>query len=146
MKIRIIICLFFNDVAQPASLEGGTEAIFADDLNVFQLFDRHATCDAVKDKLNKTREHVHRWGHRNRVIFDASKEHLIIIHPDHGEGSTFKLLGCMIDTSLLMHEAVDAIIAKMRPKIKAILRLRAHYSLADMLMQYKTHIWGYTEY
>ena len=89
---------------------------------------------------------MYKWGHRNRIIFDSSKDHLIIIHPDLGEGATFKLLGCTIDTALRMREAVDSIVAKAKPKIKAILRLRAHYSLEDMLLQYKTHIWGFTEY
>ena len=33
---------FFADVATPAKSTGGSEAVFADDLNVFQLFDRLA--------------------------------------------------------------------------------------------------------
>ena len=90
--------------------------------------------------------HVHEWGRRNRVTFDATKAHIIIIHPTLGDGNAFHFLECHIDAALRMHDAVHQIVARARPKIRAILRLRAHYSVADMLMQYKTHIWGFTEY
>ena len=52
----------------------------------------------------------------------------------------------MMDVHLRMDEAVDHIVAVARPKIKALLRSKGSYSLADMLTQYKTHIWGITEY
>ena len=45
-----------------------------------------------------------------------------------------------------MQAAIDAIVAHVRPKIKALLRTRGFYDHANMFAQYKTHIWGYTEY
>ena len=96
--------------------------------------------------MNRTRADVHAWGRRNRVIFDANKEHINIIHPIHGEGSIFKLLGCVVDMKLTMEPAVDQITCEVRPKIKALLRSRPFYSLEDMVTQFKTHIWGKIEY
>ena len=35
--------------------------------------------------------------------------------------------------------------AQARPKIRAILRTRPHYSVAELITQFKTHIWGIME-
>jgi len=89
--------VFFSDVAVPAKATGGKEAMFADDLNVFQLFERQEAMEDVMDVLTKCRTRVHSWGRCNRVAFDASKEHLVVMHPSEYHGDAFKLLGCMID-------------------------------------------------
>ena len=52
--------VFFADVSEPVSSTGGTEAKFADDLNVFQLFDRFTTPEEVTSKLSECRTNVHR--------------------------------------------------------------------------------------
>ena len=137
---------FFADVAVSATAQGDNEAMFADDLNVFREFDRLCPLQRVEQHLQQTRESVHKWGKRNRVIFDAGKEHIVVIHPDHGYGEPFKLLGCLIDVKLTMSCAVDAILSVARPKVTSLLRLRGHYSLSDLIIQYKTHIWSYIEY
>ena len=46
----------------------------------------------------------------------------------------------MVDNQLRMQEAVDYILKKARPKCQAIMRTRAHYSVEEMLLQYKTHV------
>ena len=139
--------VFFADVAIPAGCTGGNEAMFADDLNVFQLFERELPTESIIQKLSHCRNKVHGWGRMNRVSFDAKKEHLAIIHPDkkfqHGEG--FRLLGCFMDLDLRMQTAVDQLLAKIRPKSKAILRTRGYYSIPELLIQYKTHVWGLVE-
>ena len=66
----------FGDVRHPAKNTGVREAKFADDLNVFQEFDRMQSVSEVQATLEKCRGNVHKWGKANRVIFDASKEHL----------------------------------------------------------------------
>ena len=53
---------FFADVALPARAKGGQEAKFADDLNVFKLFDRLAPVQHVIDDLAECRSHVHTLG------------------------------------------------------------------------------------
>ena len=63
---------FFADVAVPASAEGGQEAMFADDLNVFKLFDQHLSFEEVVVDLAKCRAGVHKWGRANRVTFDPA--------------------------------------------------------------------------
>lgn len=96
--------------------------------------------------MQRTRSEVHRWGHRNRVTFDASKGHVNIIHPSHGHDETFKFLGCPIDEKLTMGDAVDYVCVRARPKIKALLRSRRYYNVPDLIVQFKTPIWGLIEF
>ena len=91
------------------------------------------------------RADVHKWGRVNRVTFDADKEHIVVIHPIQADGDPFKLLGCLVDCKLQMYQAIDAILAQIRPKVKAILRTRTHYDISSMIGQFKTHIWGLME-
>ena len=115
--------------------------MFADDLNVFQEFDRQQPVIEVQETLQKCRDKVHKWGKANRVSFDPSKEHLVVLHPSEYHGAAFKLLGCMVDTDLAMDSAIDLLLTKIRPKITAILRTRGYYSVPDLITQFKTHIW-----
>ena len=78
--------------------------------------------------------------------FDPSTEYLTILHPSRGIGDDFKMLGTLFDTCLSMHPCLESVLAKVRPKIRALLRLRNLYSVRTMLEQYKSHIWGITEY
>ena len=119
--------------------------MFADDLNVFQTFDRNEPLDKCKDILNQCKNKVHKWGGTNRVSFDATKEHMIVMHPSENHGCSYKLLGCMIDVDLRMHSAVEQVLSKIRPKITAILRTRAYYDIPDLILQFKTHIWSLIE-
>ena len=136
---------FFADVSVPAKSTGGKEAMFADDLNVFQEFDRLVPLPTVVSTLETCRTRVHSWGRANRVTFDPGKEHLVVMHPSLGHGAAFKLLGCIMDTDLRMHSAIEQLMSKIRPKITAILRTRAYYKVPDLIGQFKTHIWGLIE-
>ena len=136
---------FFADVVRPASSSGGRPSIFADDLNVFQEFDRTVPNEEYQQVMMDCRAKVHRWGKVNRAVFDADKEHIIVLHPLQGEGEPFKLLGCLVDCKLIMQNAVDKMLTQIRPKVKAILRTRAFYAEKDLIAQFKTHIWGLME-
>jgi hypothetical protein len=136
---------FFADVSGPASSTGGEEAAFADDLNVFQKFDRYEPTERITGKLEKCRDAVHKWGRVNRVTFDARKEHMVVIHPLYAEGDPFKLLGLFVDTKLVMRQAVEQMLAKIRPRIKALLRTRSHYNNESLVNQFKTQVWGLME-
>ena len=138
--------VFFHDVHIPASSTGGHDSEFADDLTVFKAFDRFTKNEDITREMHVCRTRVHKWGHTNRVAFDPSKEHTLIIHPIHGDGDAVKLLGCLIDAKLIMRQCVDALLSRARPKIKAILRTRRHYSVKDLIGQFKTHVWGLLEY
>jgi len=109
------------------------------------LFDRLEPLEAVENDLTECRARVHTWGRMNRVSFDASKEHLVVMHPSEYHGDPFKMLGLMIDLDLRMHSAIDQLLSKIRPKSTAILRTRAYYSIGELINQYKTHIWCLVE-
>ena len=136
---------FVADVAVPAASTGGHEAMFADDLNVFKEFAKDVPIEQVKHDLEGCRQRVHKWGKTNRVSFDPSKELVVVLHPSHGYGPAFKLLGCMVDADLRMHTCIEQLLSKIRPKITAILRTRGFYNIPDLITQFKTHIWGLIE-
>ena len=136
---------FFADVSNPAGSCGGDEAKFADDLSVFQRFDRLKPLAECMATMEKCKDNVHNWGKVNRVSFDAGKEHMMVLHPSESHGDAFRLLGCMIDVDMRMHSAVEQVLSKIRPKITAILRTRQYYDIPDLIFQFKTQIWGHIE-
>ena len=138
--------VFFHDVAETASWGGAEPAMFADDLSVSKTHPIDLPNASIHDDMSKIRDNVHKWGFRNRVEFDAQKEHIVVLHPMHGEGEDFRLLGCLLDVKLSMHSLINQTIAACRPKAKALLRTRAFYDIPDMLNQFKTHVWGLIEY
>ena len=52
--------VFFSDVAPSARSTGGREAMFADDLNVFQQFKKKTPVQECKDAMARCKETVHR--------------------------------------------------------------------------------------
>ena len=44
-----------------------------------------------------------------------------------------------------MKEAIETILAQVRPKIHAILRTRSHYDVKALINQFKTHVWSLME-
>ena len=50
------------------------------------------------------------------MVLDADKEHGMVLNPSESHGDAFKLLGCMVDTDLRMHSAVDQSLKKFVPK------------------------------
>ena len=98
--------VFFNDVTQPASSLGGSPSLFADDLTVFQKFAKTDNNEHIHRQMHLCRTRVHKWGRTNRVAFDPSKEHVVIIHPILGEGDPFKLLGLLVDCKLVIDSGI----------------------------------------
>ena len=99
-----------------------------------------------KEELRGMQGRAHEWGEKNRVTFDASKEGFHILHPLFDDESQFKLLGTLIDSALTMKPLVDGLLAKLRPQVRAILKLRHIYPLATLMQQFKTHIWSHLEH
>ena len=56
-----------------------------------------------------------------------------------------KFLGLLVDTKLIMSQAIDGMLACVRPRVKALLRTRGHYSSSQLVDQFKTQIWGIME-
>ena len=132
--------IFFADVSDYVTQDGTTEAKFADDLNCFKEFDKGEDNNAIIADLMSCQARVHGWGSQHRVVFDGGKEAFAVIHHHDSYGAEFKLLGAIVDTKLIMKSEVDRILAKTRPKVKAILRTRAYYSSSDLVKQFKTHV------
>ena len=75
-----------------------------------------------RDIMAACRSKVHQWDKVNRMIFDAGKEHIIVIHPVQGEGDPFKLLGSLVDCKLVMQQAVEKMMSQIRPKFLLVIR------------------------
>ena len=137
---------FFGDIAEHVPEGSQLINLFADDLTVMTHAPQHVNDSVILEELKETQSRTHDWGRRNQVEFDGSKEFFNILHPSRGSGEDFKLLGTLFDNSLSMRPCIEGILGKIRPKIRALLRLRHFYSTAAMLNQNKCHIWGLKEY
>jgi hypothetical protein len=136
--------VFFSDVSAVISSEF-TETKFADDLSAFRAFDSSIGQSEILDTMKDCQSGIHKWGKINRVSFDSTKEHCLILSKHTPQGDSFKFLGPLVDTKLVMAEEVDRIRGKACPKIKAILRTRGYYQTAAMIGQYKAHVLPHVE-
>ena len=132
--------VFFATVTTAATSSNEHEVAFADDMNIFKYFDRNEDPATIEASLRRTRQRVHKWGSKNRVEFDPSKEHIVRIHPTIGNDISFKLLGVHFDCKLKMHHDIEDLLARCRPKIKAILRAQQCFTIHELLNQFETHI------
>ena len=138
--------VFFGDISQFSRTEGGSEIIFADDLNIWNKFSRNTEDQIILQNLERTQTRVHKWGKLNRVQFEATKEHMHIIHPLLHDGSVFRLLGILFDAGLNMQEDISSITQRCAPKIRVILRTKRFYNNKDLINQFSTHIWSFIEH
>ena len=138
--------VFFADVADFVP-EGDQEInLFADDLSVMTSAPQTCASDILKDNLSEIQAGARLWGKRNQIEFDPSKESFKIIHPSFGEGEEFRLLGTLLDCALTMRPCIEQLLSKLRPKVRALLRLQHMYSRSEMLNLFKAHIWSFLEY
>ena len=63
---------FFSDVTLPASSTGGEPSMFADDLSVFQKFDRRVPNSECLKVSHVCRDRVHKWGRANSCLLYTS--------------------------------------------------------------------------
>ena len=114
--------IFFRDVCNTAEVHDNSiySAKFADDLNIFKEFDRSETSNSVFEALVNTQQKIHHWGAENRITFDTTKEHMVIISQSQASGDPFKLLGARFDPKLLMDLEIDRIVKKCRAKMTAL--------------------------
>ena len=133
---------FFGSIATYVPNGSQRAQVFADDLNVLTQCPMHVSNDLVKAELEEAQGRAHAWGRRHRVTFDPSKESIHIVHPLYNEGSEFKELGTLLDSALTMRPLIDHLLSKLRPKIRALARLKYVYNRETLMSQFKTHIWG----
>lgn len=103
--------------------------VFADDLNIFKLYSLDVSNEDVINDMQLTRSVAHKWGTRCRVTFAVEKEHIIVLYPEAGEGELIKFLRYIIDPKLSIQVAVDKLTSTLRPKIKAMFRMKGTYDL-----------------
>ena len=138
--------LFFADVSEAVvAIDGFDDTKFADDLSASKEFPVETENDVILKELHDCQASVHAWGVRNRVVFDESKEEFCVLDALCGHGRPFRLLGPIIDPKLRMHECVDKVYKRAKPKARRLLRVQRFYSQKDMVKQFKAHIWGLIE-
>ena len=122
------------------------ETVFADDLNCYRKFPRHESNNTVLSELQNCQTALHRWGAANQVIFEAEKETFHIIDTKTPHGDSFKLLGVLFDTKLVMEEAINEIAAVANTRLQVLLKGRRFFSVAVMVRLYKSQVLSYLEY
>ena len=137
---------FFHDVVDAVAVGGQVARLFADDLSVSTSCASHVSDTVLLEELREAQSRAHTWGVLDQVSFDASKEHLHIIHPTQGMQGTFRKLGTVLDCRLAFDACVDAVLARVRPKAQALLKIRHLYSVNSMLHQFRAHILCHLEY
>ena len=97
---------FFGEIADFVAEESQQTTLFADDLSVTTHCPEEVSNEILLAELAEVRSRAHVWGHSHRVVFDPSKESLNIIHPIHGLGKDFKLLGVLMDCRMSLDPCV----------------------------------------
>ena len=131
---------FYADVASVLQKCGATEIMFADDLNAFCGFPSDTDLPEVLKELEVYQTACHQWGFANRVEFDASKEHFVVLHRQRPHGENFVLLGTTYDPKLTMHDHCEACAARCRWKVHALLKLRCFFDKTGSVRLYKAHV------
>jgi hypothetical protein len=62
------------------------------------------------------------------------------------EGPSFKLLGISFDMQLLMVDAIGEVVTTATWKMRTLLRTRRFYTIADLILLYKSHVLPFLEY
>ena len=131
--------IFFSDVHGPAESTGCRERRFAGDLSMSKSFARTTPNEEILEDMRRCQDATHAWGVANRVTFDPAKEEFAILGASDGYGEPFRMLGPTIDQKLLMHECIDKLYRKLKPKARALLRCR-RFSLWQTCCCYSSHM------
>jgi len=137
---------FFGDIASEVPTTSQEVNLFADDLTGMTSVAQTTSNDILIKELEGMQQRAHRGGERNQIEFDPSKEYFKILHPSLHVGEDFRVLGTFFDCALTMMPGLEKLLSKIRPKIRALLRLRTMYNEPPMLNQYKIHSWSLKEY
>ena len=137
---------FFGGIAEGLRDATHEPFLFADDLTVLSEYPVATDAETLESDKQRMRNQTLEWGRRNRVCFDASKEQFEVIHPRRGSDVDFRILGIYLDGKLRMKPCIHKMMAKIRGKIKSILRLRSIYEKSQLISLYKSHVWSIMEY
>ena len=132
--------VYFSDARFAVQQCGLLDTFFADDLNCFQAFSANATAEEVYEPLQNCQKVLHEWGAANHVKFDADKETLHVLHRRSPAGESFKVLGVLWDTKLLMDEECEEVCKRANWKLTTLLRTRRYYDTTAPLRLFKAHV------
>lgn len=124
--------------------EGFEVIVYADDCSALKRYSRQCANDVMLDDLESCQRNLHSWGRVNLMIFDVGKEDMMIAATVGGYGGPVKLLGVEYDNKLLM--AMHKCKRKTTFKIKSLLRPRRFYSVAYLVLLFKSLILSYLEH
>ena len=131
----------FDDSIFDVSAEhDATEIVFADDLNAFLAFDAQTPSEDVLGSLRNLQNACHDYGDANRVEFDATKEHFVILHRTQPMGDDFRLLGALYDCKLVMDNHCSACASQCRWMVHSLVKLRFFFPVHDLVRLYKAHV------
>ena len=136
---------YYSDATVATGRHGYTDTTYADDMNVFKRFDRSASHSTILEDLKTCQTALHQWGSGNCVIFDPGKESFHILHRLYSSNDTFKILGVLFDSKLLMHEAVRVLAIQAGWRLRALLRARRFFLTGHLVMLFKSQVLSYLE-
>ena len=136
---------YYASATKAVSKQGFTDIVFADDLNCTKVVESKYTNEEIINDAKECQAEVHRWGKGNRVLFDAGKESIHLLHRTRGQGENFKILGTEFDVALLMHDAAHSVSTEAGWRLKTLLRTRRYHSKHQMVHLYKAQILSYIE-
>ena len=137
--------VFFADAARPVAENGFSEAVFADDLNCFKVYDQVTSNCQIAQALSKCQNDVHKWGEANQVSFEPSKESFHTLDRKTPVGDCFLILGVMFDPKLQMIDAVERLTREAGWRMRAVLRCRRFYDARSLVRLYKCHVLSFLE-
>ena len=83
-------------------------------------------------QLRACQKEIHQCGEANKMTFHPTKEHLLILDPQHPYGEHFEILGVQLDTKLIMFNEVNRIVSEASKRLHIVLKLRRYYNVPMM--------------
>ena len=137
---------FFGDSVVAIRSAGFDVIIYADDLNAFREYDLGIANDILFANMRACQAELHTWGRANQVVFDAGKEHMIVLSHQEPSGAIVKLLGVKFDAKLSMNIAIHECVVDVGWKCRTLLRTQRFYTHGELLGLWKSHILSFIEY
>ena len=138
--------IFFEDARTAVNEKFFTETVFADDLNAYRIYAGRVENDVLLQSASACQAELHEWGKANQVTFDPTKESVHILSLTEPTEGTFRQLGVDFDGTLSMGDAVSEVVTSAGWKLRTIVRTRRHYTDAELVLLYKSHLLSYIEY
>ena len=146
----------YADCRLPLRKQGYTETAFADDLNCWKAFPKpRASGNNVQgpllghgpllSDLRSVQHELHLWGAANQVLFDPAKESFHILHHAQHFGEHFKVLGCVFDCQLNMHEAARVVATEAGWRLETLLRTSRFFTCKETVHLYKAQVLSFIE-